>query len=180
MASFGSANRSRSPGRSAAASRAIPSPTRACSREVRGRRMPCRAKTYFVKPEQSKPLSGVFPPQVYGVPTYWPAVSSTRAAAAVGAGDRGIRTPEEPDPPEPLEPDALLFASTASPIITAAESTVDGEIEIIPCAQPQRRSSEDASAGGRTRRRRGVMPVARQLRRHGCSSSQRVAGQQVT
>jgi hypothetical protein len=77
---------------------------------------------------------------------YLSAVSRTRAAAAVGAGDRGIRTPEDPDAPEPLEPD-LVRAPTASPISTAVESTVDGEIETIPCAQADSRNREEASAG---------------------------------
>jgi hypothetical protein len=92
---------------------------------------------------------------------------------AVGAGERGIRTPDdrdapeppeppEPrDPPEPPEPDDLPAASTASPIITAAESTVEGDTEIIPCAQPARRSREDAAAARGSRDGRGVMPVAR-------------------
>jgi hypothetical protein len=114
---------------------------------VRGREIPCFANTYLVNPEQSNPVSGVFPPHTYGTPTYRSAVASTRAAVAVGAGERGMRTVEEPDAPEPLERDDLLLAPTASPIITAVESTVDGESETIPCAQPQRRSREDASAG---------------------------------
>src|SRR6478672_3532243 len=145
MASLGSANKRMSPGSKAPKSRETPRPTRACSREVRGSERPCFAKTYFVKPEQSKPLSGLFPPQTYGTPTYRSAVWSSRAAEAVGAGDRGIRTPEEPDEPEPAdgpeppEREERPAASTASPIITAAEITWDGETAIIPCAQPETR-----------------------------------------
>src|SRR6478672_5382053 len=119
-ASFGSANNRRSPGSKAPKSRATPRPTRACSREVRGSEMPCLAKTYFVKPEQSKPLSGVLPPHTYGMPTYRSAVWRTREALAVGAGERGIRTPEEPadpDGPAPPEVEERPAASTASPII---------------------------------------------------------------
>src|SRR6476469_6752681 len=128
-ASLCSANSRRSPGSKAPKSRETPRPTRACSREVRGSWMPCFAKTYFVKPEQSKPLSGVLPPHTYGTPTYRSAVWSTRAAEAVGAGERGMRTPEElddpeePDGPELPEREERPAASTASPIITAAEIT---------------------------------------------------------
>jgi hypothetical protein len=130
--------------------------------------MPCRAKTYLVNPEQSNPLSGVFPPHTYGTPMYWCAVSSTREAVAVGAGDAGIRTPGEgePDPLERVDPEDRACASTASPTITAAEMMVAGESETIPCVQPARRNREDARAGCRTGRRRVVMPVARQLWRH--------------
>jgi hypothetical protein len=89
------------------------------------------------------------------------AVSSTRDAAAVGAGDRGIRAPEDADPLEPLDPDDLVRAPTASPTMTAAEITVEGESETIPCAQPERSSRVDAKAGCRTRERRAVMCVAK-------------------
>src|SRR5256885_11202904 len=167
MSSLGSAKRRMSPGISAPKSRGIRWPARACSREVRGSWMPCLANTYRVKPEQSKPLCGVLPPQTYGTPTYLSAVSSTRAATAVAAGDRGMRTPDVREDPELLEPDDLVFPSIASPIITAAEMTLAGESDTIPCAQAERRSSDDASAGrgkacGRGGRRQ-AMPVARQL-----------------
>src|SRR4051812_22749037 len=93
-----------SPGIIAPKSSGTASPTRACSREVRGSETPFFAKTYFVKPEQSKPF-GVLPPQTYGTPRYRSAVPSTRDAAAVGFGERGMRVVEE----LPVErPDVVL------------------------------------------------------------------------
>src|SRR5690242_2834514 len=53
--------------------------------------MPYLANTYFVKPEQSNPSRGVFPPQTYFTPRYDAAVRSTRAASADGGGDSGMR-----------------------------------------------------------------------------------------
>src|SRR3954462_4969809 len=160
MASSGSAKSRRSPGSSAPKSSATAEPTRACSREVRGSWMPCLPNTYLVKPEQSKPLCGVLPPHTYGPPTYLSAVSSTREASAVGAGERGIETPDDPLEPEGLPPpgrEARAFASIASPISTAAEITCDGERPTIPWAQPPRNSSVDARAACVTRRGRDDM-----------------------
>src|SRR6187549_3539304 len=102
IASPGSAKSRRSPARISPKSSGTPSPTRACSREVRGSDTPFFAKTYFVNPEQSKPF-GVLPPQTYGTPTYLSAVPSTRDAAAVGAGERGMRAPAEPRDELPVE-----------------------------------------------------------------------------
>jgi hypothetical protein len=72
-----------------------------------------------------------------------------------------MRTPEDPAPLEPPERDDLPAASTASPIITAAESTCDGETEINVRVQPARRSREVAAAARGTAVRRGVMPIAK-------------------
>jgi hypothetical protein len=68
---------------------------------------------------------------------------------------------EAPEPLEPREPDDLAVASTASPIITAAEITCDGESETIPCAQPPSRRRKDARAVWGKRGRRSVMAVAK-------------------
>jgi len=55
-------------------------PDDAISRDVRGNRVPCFAKTYCTNPEQSKPVLGEVPPQRYGTPRYRSAVGSTRDA----------------------------------------------------------------------------------------------------
>src|SRR3954468_15134208 len=93
IASPGSANIMRSPGRSDEKSGDTASPARTCSRAVRGSDIPYFANTYFVKPEQSKPWLGVFPPHTYFTPRYESAVRSTRDAAAVGGGELGMRAP---------------------------------------------------------------------------------------
>src|SRR5689334_13508578 len=96
-----------SPGSIAPKSSGTPPPTRACSRAVRGSETPFFAKTYFVKPEQSKPF-GVLPPQTYGTPMYLSAVLSTRDAAAVGLGERGMRVVVEPPAARPADLPALI------------------------------------------------------------------------
>ena len=110
---------------------------------------PFFAKTYFVNPEQSKPL-GVFPPQTYGTPTYRSAVPSTRDAAAVGAGERGMRTPDEPrldSPVELLAPELITRPARITP-----SRMVPGETAIVPCAHAERTSmAEGTTATGRTR-----------------------------
>src|SRR5512138_1199303 len=135
-ASPGSAKSRRSPGRIASKSSGTPSPTRACSRDVRGSPMPFFAKTYFVKPEQSKPF-GVLPPHTYGTPTYRSAVPSTRDAAAVGAGERGMRAPDEPRDPLPddelLDPELITRPARITP-----SRMVPGETASVPCAHAER------------------------------------------
>src|SRR6476661_7289236 len=119
---------------------------RAWSREVRGSETPFFAKTYFVKPEQSKPL-GVLPPQTYGTPMYRSAVPSTRDAAAVGLGERGMRVD---DPP--AERPAEVLALITRPARTTPSRMVPGETAIVPCAHAERTSmAEGTTAMGRTR-----------------------------
>src|SRR4051812_14465865 len=125
MASPGSAKSTMSPGRMELKSTATPWPARACSREVRGSWMPCLAKTHLVNPEQSKPLCGVLPPHVYGVPTYSSAVLSTRVAVALGAGDRGmLRVFAEPRDVVVVLPELVL-----RPIASPARMTVERIVE---------------------------------------------------
>ena len=78
---------------------------------------------------------------------------STRDAAAVGAGERGIRTPDEPrdDPPvdELLEPELSTRAARITP-----SRMVPGETAYVPCAHAERTSmAEGTTAMGRTRMR---------------------------
>src|SRR5215207_1228278 len=184
MASPRSANRRRSPGRIESKSSGMPSPARTCSREVRGSPTPFFAKTYFVKPEQSKPF-GVLPPQTYFTPTYWSAVLSTRAAAALAEGERGMRTVDDPRD-EPLEPPLRELALITRPARTTPSRMVPGETASVPCAQAERTSmAEGTTAMGRTRMHDMVLrgygvdgrraddeqPCSRQLRRHGSRSA---------
>ena len=94
--------------------------------------MPCLANVYFVKPEQSKPLCGVLPPQVYGTPTYSSAVPSTRPATAVGAGDLGMRSLGGRDEVVVRESDDPVREPIASPARMIVESTVDGDTANVP------------------------------------------------
>src|SRR4051794_38911569 len=112
--------------------------------------MPCFANTYFVKPEQSKPDSGVLPPHVYGVPTYLSAVLRTRDAVAVAAGDLGMRAPDGRVDVPPRDP-------IASPARITAERTVDGDAVSVPCAHAATRSTQHARTPYR-RTTREVMP----------------------
>src|SRR5215207_9184448 len=181
MASPRSAKRRRSPGRIESKSSGTPSPARSCSREVLGSATPFFAKTYFVKPEQSKPF-GVLPPQTYFTPTYWSAVLSTRAAAALADGERGMRTVVDP-PDEPLPRELALITRPAR---TTPSRMVPGETASVPCAQAERTSmAEGTTAMGRTRMHDMVLrgygvdgrraddeqPCSRQLRRHGSRSA---------
>src|SRR5829696_4469509 len=128
----------------------MPSPARTCSREVLGSATPFFANTYFVKPEQSKPF-GVLPPQTYFTPTYWSAVLSTRAAAALAAGERGMRAVDDPrdEPLEVLLPEPELMTRPAR---MTPSRMVPGETASVPCAHAERTSiAEGTTATGRTR-----------------------------
>src|SRR5699024_10882589 len=85
-----------------------------CAAAVRGRLMPCWAKTYWMYPEQSKPGDGEVPPQVYGVPTKLAAVLSTELAEYPGSEEPPPPPVDPPvEPPEPLMPIALpVFGPT--------------------------------------------------------------------
>src|SRR4051812_7256727 len=83
----GPANLTTAPGRSADQTARGRWPDDACSRDVRGRRVPCLANTYCTNPEQSKPVFGDVPPHRYGTPRYRSAVGSTRAADRTGTFD---------------------------------------------------------------------------------------------
>src|SRR5829696_6945998 len=125
----------------------MPSPARTCSREVLGSATPFFAKTYFVKPEQSKPF-GVLPPQTYFTPTYWSAVLLACAVAALADGERGMRTVVDP-PDEPLPRELALITRPAR---TMPSRMVPGETASVPCAQAERTSmAEGTTAMGRTR-----------------------------
>src|SRR5215213_1543456 len=140
MASPGSANSMRSPGRSARKSGGIAVPARTCSREVRGSVTLYFAKTYFVNPEQSNPSRGVLPPHTYLVPTYASAVRSTREAAADGGGDAGMRRRVGVvRPPLVVVPEDGMFAMTV-------ERTVAGDMPRVPVAQPVLSDKRDAAA----------------------------------
>src|SRR5690242_11027917 len=45
--------------------------------------MPTREKTYWVNPEQSKPVEGLVPPYWYIRPSYWAAIARTPPAAGL-------------------------------------------------------------------------------------------------
>ena len=68
-------------------STALPFEARICCSDVRGIWMPALAYAHCTRPEQSKPVCGVDPPQRYGVPRYLLAV----ATAASRARARGAR-----------------------------------------------------------------------------------------
>src|SRR5262245_11666088 len=86
------------------------SPTRAWSRDVRGSMTPSRANTNRTNPAASNPDDGVEPPRRYGIPTYSPAVDSTRDAPALGDGELShASSPSSPEiegttPPSPPPP----------------------------------------------------------------------------
>src|SRR5689334_15945043 len=79
----GSANITRSPGRSDDQTGRTRCPEAACSRDVRGSRVPCFANTYCVNPEQSNPVFGEVPHHRYVTPRYRSAVGRTREAEVV-------------------------------------------------------------------------------------------------
>ena len=119
--------------------------------------MPCFANTYFVKPEQSNPLCGVLPPHEYGTPTYRSAVPSTRDAVADGAGEAGKRALPERDVEVGRESDDVVREPSTSPARITVESTVDGDIEIMPWAHPSRSSVQARTRAGRAGAR-GITP----------------------
>src|SRR5689334_1356041 len=88
----GSAKSTRSPGSSADQRGRMRRPADAISRDVRGNRVPCFAKTYCTKPEQSKPVLGEVPPHRYGTPRYRSAVGSTRDADVDRVAPMAART----------------------------------------------------------------------------------------
>src|SRR5438876_10812130 len=97
-----------SPGRSASTTGVTSAPARACSRLMRGSRMPCWAYAYWISPEQSDPLSWV-PPHTYGVPSDSIAVWTTSPALPLkvvggsgGGSSGGALYPPLPRPPSPL------------------------------------------------------------------------------
>lgn len=59
-------------------------PTRACLLAVLGSDRPFRLKACWTNPEQSRPLPGVFPPHLYGVPRHCMAVATTWDPVRVG------------------------------------------------------------------------------------------------
>src|SRR5690242_10720828 len=78
---------------------------------------------------------------------YLSAVLSTRDAAAVGLGERGMRG-VEPLPARPAE----LLALITRPASTTPPRMVPGETAIVPCAHAERTSmAEGTTAMGRTR-----------------------------
>lgn len=83
---------------------------------------------------------------------YLSAVLSTRDAAAVGAGDRGMRAPDDPrELPDDvlLEPELMTRPARITP-----SRMVPGETAIVPCAHAERTSmAEGTTATGRTRMR---------------------------
>src|SRR6266851_1126431 len=126
------ANSRMSPGCNASTTGVTSLPALACSRLIRGTRMPCWAYEYWISPEQSKPFSAV-PPHWYGVPIALIAVRTTSAAAPViaacgaGGGRQQPRrqlvtalsaSPCAPPPPLPPPPkterDAERYADAAA------------------------------------------------------------------
>ena len=81
---------------------------------------------------------------------YLSAVLRTRDAAAVGAGERGMRAPDDPrdDPLDVLlEPELITRPARMTP-----SRMVPGETAIVPCAHAERTSmAEGTTAMGRTR-----------------------------
>src|SRR5689334_8356133 len=143
IASPGSANIIRSPGRRARKSAATPLPARTCSRAVRGSVMPYFANTYFVKPEQSNPL-GVLPPQTYGTPTYASAVCRTREAAVDGGGDSGMRL-RLPDGDGIRPPLDVVVVDDGMLAMTADRMSVGDTPSVVADVQPARESTETAA-----------------------------------
>jgi hypothetical protein len=110
----------------------------------------------LVKPEQSNPCFGVFPPHTYLTPTYDSAVRSTRVAAAEGGGDAGIRRRDDGDPLP-----VVVVVVEGGMLAMIVESTDWGDTPSVAGAQPVRESIVPAAIAPARERFGGIMPVSK-------------------
>jgi hypothetical protein len=116
---------------------------------------PYFANTYFVKPEQSNPCFGVFPPQTYFTPTYESAVRNTRVAAAVGGGDSGMRRLDELDPP------VVVVVVEEGMLAMTVARTDWGDTPSVAGEQPVRESIVPAAIAPARERFGVIMPIGK-------------------